>query len=263
VKRVGVTLTASEWHRGCFGVGDRKRSDPADAQHHRGYAMNGRTSIKAICVFLLPTFAGACGFVFTHGPPAGHERMNYISCTEGNLGPILDVAWASLAAVTILKTAANPDDVSPAIFAPTPGRDLVIGIMAVEAGIYTLAAVTGFGKTKRCKAARQQLATREAQLLREVGTPQPAGINVIQAVMVGPSEATLEIGEQVQLVATAMNSGGSAISNKLFSWSSSNPAIASVSVAGLVTAHANGTVVIAATSENVTGTARIVVSSPN
>jgi len=47
-----------------------------------------------------------------------------------------------------------------------------------------------------------------------------------------------------------------------FLWSSSNDAIASVSNAGLVTAHAAGTVVIAANAGNVVGTARIVVTAP-
>jgi len=45
-------------------------------------------------------------------------------------------------------------------------------------------------------------------------------------------------------------------------WSSSNDAIASVSNAGLVTAHAAGAVVIAANTGNVVGTARLVVTAP-
>jgi uncharacterized protein YjdB len=48
----------------------------------------------------------------------------------------------------------------------------------------------------------------------------------------------------------------------LFAWSSSNDAIASVSSAGLVTAHGPGTVVIAANTSNVVGTASILVTAP-
>lgn len=61
-----------------------------------------------------------------------------------------------------------------------------------------------------------------------------------------------------QVVATAMNSGGVSIMNKMFRWSSSNDAIASVN-SGLITAHASGEIVIAANTDNIVGTARIVV----
>ena len=47
----------------------------------------------------------------------------------------------------------------------------------------------------------------------------------------------------------------------MFVWSSSNDAIASVNNAGLVTAHATGAVVIAANTDNVVGTANIVVAA--
>jgi Big-like domain-containing protein len=212
-----------------------------------------RTSIRVMCVALLPAVMGGCGFVFTHGPPANHEQLDYIPCTEGNTGPILDVVWGALNLVGSIALATDQS------YTQEEANQIIAGGV-VWAGLYGAAAAVGFGKTKRCKAARQQLAARQAQL-QEVGRPQPAGGGVVQDVVVGPSEATLEIGEQVQLVATAMNSSGSAISNKAFTWSSSNNAVASVSRAGLVTAHATGSVTIAATTENVTGTARIVVSS--
>jgi len=217
--------------------------------------VNIRTSIKVTCVALLPAMMGGCGFVFTHGPPANHEQLDYISCTESNAGPILDVVYGSL---NLLGSIAVATDQS---YTQEQANQIIAGGV-VWAGFSTVAAITGFGKTKRCKAARQQLAARQAQL-RDVGREPTAGGMVVQAVVVGPSEATLGIGEQIQLVATAMNSSGSAISDKAFTWSSSNNAVASVSRAGLVTAHATGSVTIAANTENVTGTARIVVSSRN
>jgi hypothetical protein len=45
----------------------------------------------------------------------------------------------------------------------------------------------------------------------------------------------------------------------MFTWSSSNDAIASVSIAGLVTTHATGAAVIAANTANVVGIANIMV----
>jgi len=79
--------------------------------------------------------------------------------------------------------------------------------------------------------------------------------------MVTPPEDTLAVGQRVQLFASAHSSSGTAVPNRDFMWSSSNDAIASVSNAGLVTAHAAGTVVIAANTGNVVGTARIMVTN--
>ncbi|MDH3459125.1 MAG: Ig-like domain-containing protein, partial [Gemmatimonadota bacterium] len=61
---------------------------------------------------------------------------------------------------------------------------------------------------------------------------------------------------------SAYNSSGGMVPNKMFAWSSSNAAIASVNNAGLVTAHASGAVVIAANTDNVVGIANMVVASP-
>ena len=127
--------------------------------------------------------------------------------------------------------------------------------------VSTASAATGFSKTKRCRTAKQQLAERQAQE-PGVSEEQPADL-VIQSVVVTPSVDTLTVGERVQLVATAVNSSGAVIANRLFTWSSSNDAIASVSNAGLIRAYAIGSVVIAARTDNIVGTANITVVSPN
>jgi uncharacterized protein YjdB len=85
---------------------------------------------------------------------------------------------------------------------------------------------------------------------------------VVQTVVLAPAADTLAVGAQLQLVATARGSSGAEILNREFAWSSSNDAIASVSTAGLVTAHAPGTVVIAANTSNVVGTATLLVPVP-
>ena len=84
----------------------------------------------------------------------------------------------------------------------------------------------------------------------------------MQAVVVSPADTRMAVGEQRQLSAMAHASSGALMPDQPFLWSSSNDAIASVSDAGLVTAHAAGTVVIAANAGNVVGTARIVVTAP-
>ena len=128
-------------------------------------------------------------------------------------------------------------------------------------GIFSGAAAgVGFNKSKKCKAAKRALAARRMQDRVERREPPPADL-VVQAVVLNPAADTLRVGERVQLTATAYSSGGVTIPNKPFRWSSSNDAIASVNNAGLVTAHASGTVVIAANTDNVVGTANIVVAS--
>ena len=90
-----------------------------------------------------------------------------------------------------------------------------------------------------------------------------AYITVSQAatsVTITPSSATLNaIGETAQLEATAFDTGNSAIGGAVFTWSSSDPAVATVDGDGLVTAVSNGTAQITATSGNATADATITV----
>lgn len=200
---------------------------------------------------LLPMATG-CGFLFSHAPPEGHEQLDYFTCTESNAGPIIDVIWASLNVIGALAATADPDAYV------NSGEIVTIGLSwGVLSGA---AAGVGFNKSKKCKAAKRALTARQMQGRMEPREP-PAADLVVQAVALNPAANTLRVGERVQLTATAYSSGGVAIPNKLFRWSSSNDAIASVNNAGLVTAHASGTVVIAANTDNIVGTANIVVTS--
>ena len=118
----------------------------------------------------------------------------------------------------------------------------------------------GFGKTRQCRAAQQQLVQR----LGNVGAPPPTAgfVFTIQAVVLNPPQSSVRVGERVQLIATARSSGGEVVMNQTFHWSSSNDAIASVSAAGLVTANATGSVVIAARTGTIVGTATVNVVAP-
>ena len=206
--------------------------------------------LTTISLLALLPMATGCGFVFSHAPPEGHEQMDFFTCTESNAGPIIDVIWASLNALGGLAAAGDPD-------AYAEGT-AVIGLS--WAIFSSAAAAVGFNKSKKCKAAKRALAARQTQGRVERREPPPADL-VVQAVVLNPAADTLQISERVQLTATAYSSGGVAIPNQPFRWSSSNDAIASVNNAGLVTAHASGTVVIAANTNNVVGTANIVVAS--
>ena len=208
--------------------------------------------LMTISLLALVPMATGCGFLFSHAPPVGHEEMGFFTCTESNAGPIIDVIVGSLNVLGAITAAADPDQFFD--------RDQII-VTGLLWGVFSGAAAgVGFNKSKKCKAAIRALAARQMQRRMEGREPPPAD-QVVQAVVLNPPADTLRVGERVQLTAAAYSSGGVALPNQLFRWSSSNDAIASVNNAGLVTAHASGTVVIAANTDNVVGTANIVVAS--
>ncbi len=81
----------------------------------------------------------------------------------------------------------------------------------------------------------------------------------VASVVVAPDVDSVVVGQSVQLSATTRDSAGSALTGRSVSWSSSAPAIASVSSTGLVTGLLPGTVTITAHSEGKSGTAQILV----
>ena len=201
-----------------------------------------------LCLPLL-TAASGCGFLFTHGPPTGHEQLEYIPCTESDAGPILDIVWGGLNVLGALVIASSPDEYENPDVAVASG--LGWGVLS------SFSAASGFKKASACKGARQALAQRQAA---RALAPVPVGdIAMVMAVVVTPAADTLAVGAQHQLVAAAHNSSGASVPGRVFTWSSSNDAIASVSNAGLVTARAPGSVIIAANTNNVVGTAMILV----
>jgi len=210
---------------------------------------------KLILLGLWPLLLTGCGFVFSKGPPTGHEQMESFTCTESNAGPILDIVWAGLNVLGAATVASDPT------MYDNPDQ-IVVGGLAW--GVFSsFSAASGFNKSKQCRRALQQLAERNAQRhANPTGLVLPTDATSVQAVVVSPSEDTVAVGQRRQLLASAHSSSGTVIPNREFMWSSSNDAIASVSNAGLVTAHAAGTVVIAANTGNVVGTARIVVTAP-
>ena len=189
-----------------------------------------------VCLLLLSVSASGCGFIFSHGPPEGHARMEDFSCTESNAGPIIDVIWLGFFGLTIATGDLSGYDAAR-----------VIVTSSVVAAVWGSAAAVGFNKSKRCRAAKRQLAERQAQG------------RVPRGVVVSPRVDTLAVGERVQLTATAHSSSGLPIPTAVFTWSSSSDAIASVTDAGLVAGHAIGSVVIAAKTTSVIGTAHVVV----
>ena len=84
---------------------------------------------------------------------------------------------------------------------------------------------------------------------------------LVASVSVTPSSAALVIGRTpAQLSAAARDAAGNALAGRPIQWSSTAPAIATVSQTGLVTAVAPGTATINVISEGATGTAAITVT---
>ena len=93
-------------------------------------------------------------------------------------------------------------------------------------------------------------------------TSGSAGVTVMQpvtSVEVSPSAETIGLDASVQLTAGAFDANGHAVVDAEFSWESSDAAVATVDVSGLVTAVAEGVATITASSGNASGAATITV----
>ncbi|MBK7832773.1 MAG: Ig-like domain-containing protein [Gemmatimonadetes bacterium] len=76
----------------------------------------------------------------------------------------------------------------------------------------------------------------------------------VASVNVTVNSAPLIVGQTTQATATVRDAQGNVLTGRPVTWSSSTPAVATVSTTGLITAVAPGTVTVAATSEGVSGT---------
>jgi len=84
----------------------------------------------------------------------------------------------------------------------------------------------------------------------------------VAAVSLSPHTATLySLPDSVRLAATARDAAGVAISGVAFIWESTNASVATVSAAGMVTAHAGGTAYVRATTAGVSDSALITVQA--
>ena len=82
----------------------------------------------------------------------------------------------------------------------------------------------------------------------------------VASVTVSPAPATVAPGGSLQLTAVAKSASGTTLPGRAFTWSTSDPAVATVSASGLVTGVALGSATITATSEQRSGTADVTVN---
>jgi hypothetical protein len=104
-------------------------------------------------------------------------------------------------------------------------------------------------------------ATSEGQSGGAAVTVTPAPV---ASVAVAPASPSVMIGGTIQLTATTRDAGGNILTGRTITWSSGNSAVASVNATGLVTGvAAGGPVTVSATSEGITGTAAVTVTTPS
>lgn len=92
----------------------------------------------------------------------------------------------------------------------------------------------------------------------EITVTEPA----VASISIAPARSDLWPAEQEQLVAVARDRRGNTLPDREVTWSSADPAVATVDTAGRVTGVAPGLVGITATSDGVSETAEITVQTP-
>src|SRR6266571_1604724 len=124
---------------------------------------------------------------------------------------------------------------------------------ASPAGVATIDPVTGLAT-----ALANGVATITATTGGVSGTAVLSVAQAVGSVVVSPATATLAgLGLTQQFTAVAQDANGNPVPGQTFTWTSSQPLIASVDPKGLATALAIGTAVITATTGGVSGTAML------
>lgn len=101
-----------------------------------------------------------------------------------------------------------------------------------------------------------------ASVLLACSSALDAGRPPVAAVTVSPPSLHLTLGSVAPLQAVAKTAAGDVIHDRNLFWTSSDTTVATVSAAGIVTALALGTAVIAASAEGESGTATVTVAPP-
>src|SRR5204863_568544 len=92
------------------------------------------------------------------------------------------------------------------------------------------------------------------------GTSSVTVTNVpVATVDVTPPSASVQAGQTVQLTATPRDAGGTPLSGRTVTWTSSNTSVPAVSNSGVVSGITQGSATITATSEGKSGTSAITV----
>ena len=86
--------------------------------------------------------------------------------------------------------------------------------------------------------------------------------NPAAVIVVTVASAQLRVGDQTQATAEARDANGAMLAHRSITWSTSDPAVATVNATGVVTAAKVGSVDVIASSQGVNGSAHVIVSAP-
>ncbi len=194
-------------------------------------------SIAAVAMATLGTVAG-CGDSGPDTPPAVLTTLN------------VSVATPTLLPGQSTAASANGLDQNGAVIA--------VGVVTWSSSANSIATVgTGGEVTAVATGSAQITAT---SISGRSGNAQVTVLPTpVAAVRIGPAVSSLVVGATQQLVATALDANGAALSGRTVTWTSSDATRATVSVAGLVTGVAIGATTVTATSEGRSGTTAITV----
>jgi hypothetical protein len=90
----------------------------------------------------------------------------------------------------------------------------------------------------------------------------PAAGGGVASVTITPSGLNLVVGMTQQLTSIARDAAGNILNDRIVSWGTTNPAIVTVSSAGVVTGVSSGSAIITAAVEGKSGTTTIVIEAP-
>ena len=185
---------------------------------------------------------------------SGCDLRKLMGLLEGVVVTVsVDPAAPSIAAGQTVQLTATPRDGS--------GNALTGRVVTWATDNAAVATVNASGLvTGGAAGAATVKATSEGMIGSAAVTVAPVNVPVA-SVTVSPATASRQVGQTVQLTATPRDASGTALTGRVVTWASSNPAIATVTGSGLVSGVAAGPATITATSEGQSGSAAITVTA--
>jgi hypothetical protein len=106
--------------------------------------------LRALAALSLIGGAGGCSFLFSQGPPPGHESLPYFDCTSTRLFPVLDLALAGVFSSATISAATDSSE----------GSANAAVVSAVVAGTAFVSAARGLVVAEHCIEAKRALEVR-------------------------------------------------------------------------------------------------------
>ena len=178
------------------------------------------------------------------------------------------------AAISVTPASVALIEIAPSVLGLTVGRTDRLTIVVKDSRGHTLTGRAIEFSSRQPKVASVKssgevsaLSAGSTEIVATVeGKTATARVNVIEvqvaSVQVTPNSTAIKIGEKIQLTAEPRDERGASLAGRAITWSSSKPAVASVTGEGIVTALGAGNAIISATVEGKKVTAEVRVAAP-